>query len=274
MWNDIHRAGDMLDNSGIVRSLMKGHVDWDVEQSDNAGAEEIYLPITVDGTQLKAIEMAAQGKTFVLHGPPGTGKSQTITGMIANLMAHGKRVLFVAEKMAALSVVEKRLSSLGIGDFCLELYSDKANKKHVLTQLDKALANQGRKKKDEYEAYLKKFNLSRDGLDRYMQHLHQTRTCGYSLYELIDLYETTSEQDQMIPFSRDEVREMTNEQIRSHRSLIGKLTAAGDDVRDPLHHPLRTIELDNYSFAIRAKADEAVSNDVKNIYNRFIFQCF
>ncbi|MBR2660528.1 MAG: DUF4011 domain-containing protein [Clostridia bacterium] len=263
MWNDIHRAGDMLDNSGIVRSLMKGHVDWDVEQSDNAGAEEIYLPITVDGTQLKAIEMAAQGKTFVLHGPPGTGKSQTITGMIANLMAHGKRVLFVAEKMAALSVVEKRLSSLGIGDFCLELYSDKANKKHVLTQLDKALANQGRKKKDEYEAYLKKFNLSRDELDRYMQHLHQTRTCGYSLYELIDLYETTSEQDQMIPFSRDEVREMTNEQIRSHRSLIGKLTAAGDDVRDPLHHPLRTIELDNYSFAIRAKAEEAVNAYLK-----------
>jgi len=263
MWNDIHRAGDMLDNSGIVRSLMKGHVDWDVDQSDDAGTEEIYLPITVDGTQLEAIRMAAQGKTFVLHGPPGTGKSQTITGMIANLMAHGKRVLFVAEKMAALSVVEKRLTSLGIGDFCLELHSDKANKKHVLTQLDKALVNQGRKKKDEYEAYLKKFNLSRAELDRYMQHLHQTRTCGYSLYELIDLYETTSEQDQTVPFSRDEVREMTNDQIRSHKSLIGKLTAAGDDVRDPLHHPLRSVELDNYSFAIRTKVEETVNAYLK-----------
>ncbi len=75
-----------------------------------------------------AINMAAEGVSFVLHGPPGTGKSQTITAMIANALTKGKTILFVAEKMAALEVVQKRLASLGIGDFCLELHSNKATK--------------------------------------------------------------------------------------------------------------------------------------------------
>lgn len=89
MWNDIHTAGDVLEKNKVVRSLMKGHVDWDI--SSEKGEEDIYLPITVDGTQLQAIRMAAKGTTFVLHGPPGTGKSQTITAMIANLMAEVRK---------------------------------------------------------------------------------------------------------------------------------------------------------------------------------------
>lgn len=83
--------------------------------------------------------MAANNVSFVLHGPPGTGKSQTITAMIANALTKGKTVLFVAEKMAALEVVQKRLDALGIGDFCLELHSNKATKKAVLDQLRKNL---------------------------------------------------------------------------------------------------------------------------------------
>ena len=130
MWNDIHTAGEKLDNSKLVRSLIKGHMDW--EPSIKEDVDKLYLPLTADETQQKAIRMAAEGKTFVLHGPPGTGKSQTITCMIANLMAQGKTVLFVAEKKAALEVVEDRLTKLGLSDFCLELHSDKADKKHVL----------------------------------------------------------------------------------------------------------------------------------------------
>lgn len=69
--------------------------------------------------------MAAEEVSFVLHGPPGTGKSQTITAMIANALTKEKTVLFVAEKMAALEVVQKRLAALGIQDFCLEIHSNK-----------------------------------------------------------------------------------------------------------------------------------------------------
>ena len=52
MWNDIHTAGEMLDNSKVVRSLMKGHVDWDISATEDLDDEQTYLPITVDATQL------------------------------------------------------------------------------------------------------------------------------------------------------------------------------------------------------------------------------
>ena len=74
-----------------------------------------------------------------MHGPPGTGKSQTITNMIANALYKGKRVLFVAEKMAALSVVQNRLTKIGLDPFCLELHSNKVTKSHFLAQLQKAI---------------------------------------------------------------------------------------------------------------------------------------
>lgn len=98
MWNDIHSHSDMLERNDIVRSLIKGAVDWDCKIPDNVDTDEAYLPITVDASQLRAINMAANNVSFVLHGPPGTGKSQTITAMIANALTKGKTVLFVAEK--------------------------------------------------------------------------------------------------------------------------------------------------------------------------------
>lgn len=109
------------------------------------------LPVSVDGSQMYAVDSAAKGKSFVLHGPPGTGKSQTITVMIANALAQGKTVLFVAEKMAALSVVQKRLNDIGLGSFCLELHSNKAKKKDVLEQLRQASEVVKGTSKEEYE---------------------------------------------------------------------------------------------------------------------------
>lgn len=252
MWNDIHTAGDCLDNSKIVRSLMKGHVDWEVNTTDNMEEEHTYLPITVDATQLKAVKMAAHGKTFVLHGPPGTGKSQTITGMIANLMAQGKTVLFVAEKMAALSVVEKRLSSLGIGDFCLELHSDKANKKQVLSQLDKALSIKHPSVKTEYAESLRKTQESRSRLDGYAMHLHAVQGCGYSMRELIDLYEMVRDSDAIIHFDRNQVKDLTRAEIKNHVPLIGQLTAAGESVDTLLNSPLLSVGVTSYNAEIRS----------------------
>ena len=88
---------------------------------------DIVLPIIADSSQLEAIYEAVHDKTFILHGPPGTGKSQTITNIIANALYKGKRVLFVAEKMAALSVVQNRLAAIGLAPFCFEIHSNKKN---------------------------------------------------------------------------------------------------------------------------------------------------
>lgn len=251
MWNDMRQSDEILERSKIVRSLMIGKVDWEIPAEESWQDDETLLPISVDDTQLQAIKMANHGQTFVLHGPPGTGKSQTITSMIANLAAHGKRVLFVAEKMAALSVVEKRLTSIGIGDFCLELHSDKANKKHVLSQLEKAMTRQRLGKDREFEETLKQIKEERKILDDYSAHLHKVYPCGYSVHQLIDMYEQASAAPRMINFDSDEVETMTREKIKSHRSLLGKLVAAGNAVGDIRNHPLKDVSLDIYSPTMR-----------------------
>lgn len=88
-----------------------------------------------DSSQHSALIDAVNGKNLVIEGPPGTGKSQTITNLIAASIANGKRVLFVAEKMAALNVVKDRLDRAGLGDFCLELHSHKTSRQAILQDL-------------------------------------------------------------------------------------------------------------------------------------------
>nr|WP_081608935.1 AAA domain-containing protein [Paramagnetospirillum caucaseum] len=88
-----------------------------------------------DSSQTLAIEEVRRGRNLVIQGPPGTGKSQTIANLIAGAVAGGRKVLFVAEKMAALDVVKRRLDAIGLGAVCLELHSNKANKRAVLDEL-------------------------------------------------------------------------------------------------------------------------------------------
>jgi very-short-patch-repair endonuclease len=92
-----------------------------------------------DPSQIAVIEDAKAGRNLVVEGPPGTGKSQTITNLIAETLAAGKSVLFVSEKMAALDVVKERLDRAGLAPFCLELHSRKTNKKAVLDELRRSL---------------------------------------------------------------------------------------------------------------------------------------
>lgn len=99
--------------------------------------EDCAQVVDADSSQLRAIATVSQNYDLVLEGPPGTGKSQTITNLIAHALSTGKKVLFVAEKMAALDVVYRRLCEIGLGEFCLELHSTKANKLSVMQELGK-----------------------------------------------------------------------------------------------------------------------------------------
>lgn len=101
--------------------------------------EKIFHVVDADASQARVIEEVRSGRNLVVQGPPGTGKSQTITNIIAAAAREGKRVLFVAEKMAALSVVHDRLVKVGLRDICLELHSRSANKKAVLAELARTI---------------------------------------------------------------------------------------------------------------------------------------
>ncbi|HUI20183.1 MAG TPA: DUF3320 domain-containing protein [Methylocella sp.] len=110
-----------------------------------ARLDEILSPadlihvLDADSSQTRVIETVRAGRNLVVQGPPGTGKSQTITNIIAAAVHDGQSVLFVAEKMAALTVVHERLRIAGLDDICLELHSHAANKRLVAERLDRTL---------------------------------------------------------------------------------------------------------------------------------------
>ncbi len=140
MWVDIDKNIDRLRENPVVDAMVSGSVyRADPELDEDADPYGLCLTVAADGSQIKAVRAAGEGKTFVMHGPPGTGKSQTITNLITNAMYNGKTVLFVAEKRAALEVVQKRLDGISVGNHCLELHSDKTEKSKVLEQLKRAM---------------------------------------------------------------------------------------------------------------------------------------
>jgi very-short-patch-repair endonuclease len=113
---------------------------YDVDQPEME-QQAPALITDADSSQLSAVIDATSGKNLVIQGPPGTGKSQAITNIIANALWHGKTVLFVSEKMAALNVVKNRLDSMDLGHFCLEVHSAKASKSLVLKAIRERMEN-------------------------------------------------------------------------------------------------------------------------------------
>lgn len=109
--------------------------EYDIDT--NEIANRLPLVMDADSSQHSAIVDVLQNKNVIIEGPPGTGKSQTISNTIAALLAEGKSVLFVSEKLAALEVVQKRLEHIGLGDFCLELHSQKSKKTQILESIQK-----------------------------------------------------------------------------------------------------------------------------------------
>ncbi len=110
--------------------------DYDIDKHPQADLPLIY---DADSSQHSAIIDVMAGKNIVINGPPGTGKSQTITNIIAASLKSGKKILFVSEKLAALEVVRDRLNRAHLGHFCLELHSHKTQKKKLLSDLQERL---------------------------------------------------------------------------------------------------------------------------------------
>lgn len=139
-------AGEGLSGNGIIQSLFgngfaepPSAISDDAHLDDHLAPQDVYNILNADSSQSLAIHDAVNNRNLVIQGPPGTGKSQTIANIIAEAVARGKRVLFVAEKMAALEVVKRRLDAEGLGDACLELHSHKTNKRDTLDSLQRTL---------------------------------------------------------------------------------------------------------------------------------------
>lgn len=194
MWKDLSERTEQLRDNPVVRHLIDTPRESypaqlpfpDRTRLDREFAPaQISCPLAADSSQLSAIIAAARGKDFVLIGPPGTGKSQTIANLIAQCLAEGKRVLFVSEKMAALDVVYRRLREVGLGEFCLELHSSKARKLDVLAQLQAAWTARGCIDADAWHAEAQRLQGLRDQLNVYVERLHLQHPNGMTIYRAI-----------------------------------------------------------------------------------------
>ena len=249
MWNDVHNHRKELQENEIVKSLVDQKLCFQPEplvtslrEKDKAlRPESLALPVAADSSQMAAVFAAGQGHSYILYGPPGTGKSQTITNLIANALFQGKRVLFVAEKMAALSVVQSRLAKIGLDPFCLEMHSNKVTKRHVLSQLEKALAVTHIATPKEYQSTAEKLYAQRSKLIGYLEALHTVdEKDGFSLYDCI-LHEEGIQEEPLKPFELNERLRaaLTATTLPDIQQLLGtRMEAVLKLIGQPSVHPL------------------------------------
>lgn len=192
MWKDLNSRVEDISKSRVVNHLINNKGEAFVDASklidprlldDLYGPQSLFTPLIADSSQLAVVCTASHGKNMVVEGPPGTGKSQTITNMIAHFLASGKTVLFVAEKMAALEVVHKRLSSLGLAEFCLELHSSKAKKSEIAKEFVHTLNIAHSHLQSDWESEAEKLSALRNQLSDLVKLLHHRHRNGMSVYE-------------------------------------------------------------------------------------------
>jgi Protein of unknown function (DUF4011)/AAA domain len=186
---------DLADRDGLLQSPVLRHLverpgqgfaqdarEYAHDELDDLDPATLLCPKDADSSQLAAVLAAVGGRSFVLEGPPGTGKSQTITNLVAQALADGQRVLFVAEKRAALEVVQRRLAEVGLGPFCLELHSQKSGPKAVLEQLRAALEFGQRRPPAQWDQVAAELQQVRTQLNRLVHDLHRPREHGSSVF--------------------------------------------------------------------------------------------
>ena len=167
---------------------------------------KMYRVLDADSSQIAAIQDVKAGRNLVVEGPPGTGKSQTIVNLIAELLAEGKSVLFVSEKMAALDVVKDRLTGVGLGKFILELHSHKTRRKKFLKDLEKATTVRSQEPIN-IDQTIRKLETLRQQLDDYAEIIHKplygVQLSAFQLYGLKEAAdEHFSRSDRIIPLVR------------------------------------------------------------------------
>lgn len=271
MWNDLKNRSEDLAKNKIVASLMSGKLQWLPEELVPAHAnldelyspESVFLPVSADSSQLGAIAAASEDKSFVLHGPPGMGKSQTITNIIANALAKGKTVLFVAEKMAALSVVQKRLEAIGLGSFCLELHSNKAKKKYVLDQLKATTELVKIQSQEDYAAQVERLSALRSELNGYVQALYKKYPFDVSLYDAITRFVEIADARDGVEFAPAVFESMSRQQLNAWMDLANELAVAGAETGHPYNNPLSEITLAEYSQTTKASANTLLQDFAK-----------
>lgn len=255
MWDDIHTNSEQMRQSSLVESLVQKRKDKSMTplQCDARTLDttmkptELALPLDTDSSQIEAVVDATSGKSFLLYGPPGTGKSQTITNIIANAIYHKQQVLFVAQKRAALEVVQERLRQIGIAPFCFELHSNKATKSYLINQLEQVLESDGEENRTmEFQVTAEQLFQRRTQLLRYIEAVYKPHTIQgevYSLADCIEQYSAIDETKCSIPLESQQLRHTTDAELNAITELLREMSTIRPTFASVERHPLRHLLL-------------------------------
>ena len=280
IWNDFKEHSSAYEKNQSVQALVRGKIDLpppmsevephlrvgmsadgapmpEVEADFDKGApmpetelscEDLVLPLPSDASQRAAVHLSASGNSFVLHGPPGTGKSQTIANIIALSLERGKSVLFVAQKRAALEVVKRRLNEIGLGDFCFEL--PKGGSDEAFKQFRRTLQLTS----DEAESSGGEYLTLRRSLQDTHDALYQKRSFSLSVHEAILAYLKRKGSPDVVSMDSDFYASLDEEKFARCKSLILSAASAAKECGGVANSPFENVNLTEYSLAVRDRA--------------------
>ena len=194
MYHDLDTSQNRFSQSTVIHRLLGGVTgpatspfpeEYDVDHPDL----ETKVPVLVmdaDSSQFSALIDIADGRNLAIEGPPGTGKSQTIVNAIAAAIALGKKVLFVAEKTAALDVVKSRLEAIGLGEFILALQADRSAREDVIASVRARVTMRTPEPSSDYARKIQEFGQTRAELAEYIAVLSASvGNTGRTVHEIV-----------------------------------------------------------------------------------------
>ncbi len=255
MWRDLDPANWpdpklLADHPLLKRILLRDDEDSEPLDKPLVGpderVDEVFTPAELvhvtdaDSSQAIAIQEAMAGKNLVIQGPPGTGKSQTITNIIAGAVKRGKRVLFVAEKMAALEVVHQRLVDRKVSAMCLELHSRKSSKVQVLEQIRQARAAPSRPAWP--SGAMKDLADTQIELRAFSDRMHRSGLAAFTPFDLIGRISLLKERGAPAPtFTMPAAATWSSDRVEAERRRAAQLGERITIAGPPRQHPWRGV---------------------------------
>jgi hypothetical protein len=273
LWKDLDDHWAQFMSNPVVSHLVEGGRQQFVDPKNPEGIEldlvldsELLNPTAADGAQSIAIKRALSDQSFVLEGPPGTGKSQTITNLLANALAKGKRVLFVAEKQAALSVVKERLASVGLDPFCLDLHDKGSRPDDIKTQLRDALDFVPQADMAKWNKVDSAFDVAARALAAYRQKVHGTHSSGASYYDAYSRFLELGEG--VIGDISRKIFDVDSESIAKFRAILGGIEEYSSVAQPQVQHPYMlagNVMFDSIDRSELAQAVQKISEGLNGI---------
>ncbi|MBY0275898.1 DUF4011 domain-containing protein, partial [Candidatus Binatia bacterium] len=242
-------AGDSEARAGLGEGGSLG----DPRELDAMHPDDEFVILDADSSQQRVVAAALAGRDGVIQGPPGTGKSQTIANVIAALAAKGKRVLFVAQKRAALDVVLDRLNKVGLGHLALDLHGAELSRGKVMAKFAESLDHVREAAAVDSDALHGRLAQCRAKLNDHVQRLHAVRApSGLSAYEIQGRLLRMADVTTRTRWRGPDLQRLDGERAGRARSVLEDACELGDLVLGTSTSPWNDVELANGQAALEA----------------------